>query len=398
MSDSGELPDGWQLVPLGQLGKYVNGRAFEPSEWELEGLPIIRIQNLTNPEAPFNYHSKPVEQRYYVHNGDLLISWSATLGSYIWDRGNAILNQHIFRVEVNEQQVDKLYLKYAITAALTELKERTHGSTMRHVTKSEFESFTIPLPSTLAEQRRIVAHIETAFARLTEARRLLESITQETDLLPKTAVEEIFRDGRTQGWPLVFIRDLIVGKPQYGISVKATEESKGIPVIRMGNIHQGQVSFEHLKYVELSPADEAKYLLNEGDILFNRTNSAELVGKSAVYLGKRPAVFASYLIRIVADIQKALPEFIVAYINSPLGREYIQAELVRAIGQVNVNANKLLAMAIPTPSVDIQRRIVTYLDSVQAQVAALRSAQAVAAAELTQLEESILARAFRGEL
>ena len=279
-----------------------------------------------------------------------------------------------------------------------EAKRHFRGAVGQQRVPQEFlATHSIPVPP-IAEQRRIVARIEAAFARLTEARRLHESIVQETESLSQAAVEEIFWDGQKQNWPLIPIRDLIVGKPQYGISVKATEESAGIPIIRMGNIHQGCISLEHLKYVQLSSADEEKYLLNEGDILFNRTNSAELVGKSAVYKEKQSAVFASYLIRIVADRQKALPEFIVAYINSPLGRLYIQAELVRAIGQVNVNASKLVAMSMPTPALDVQRRIVAHLDSVQAQVAALRAAQAVAAAELTQLEKSILVRAFRGEL
>lgn len=127
-----DLPQGWELVALGELGDYVNGKAFKPSDWEANGLPIIRIQNLTNAAAPFNYCSGTVEDKYHVRNGDLLISWSATLGAFIWNRGDAILNQHIFRVVVNEERVDKLYLKYAVQSALEELSKRTHGATMRH--------------------------------------------------------------------------------------------------------------------------------------------------------------------------------------------------------------------------------------------------------------------------
>jgi len=93
-----------------------------------------------------------------------------------------------------------------------------------------------------------------------------------------------------------------------------------------------------------------------------------------------------------------MPHFIVAYINSPLGRQYIQSQLTRAIGQVNVNAKKLQAMPIPVPPLLEQRRIVEYLDGVQAQVAELKQLQAGSAAELERLEQAILARAFRGEL
>ncbi len=165
----------------------------------------------------------------------------------------------------------------------------------------------------------------------------------------------------------------------------------------MSNIIDGHVSFDDLKYIDLEPDEEAKYLLRQGDVLFNRTNSAELVGKSAVYPGGRRAVFASYLIRIVVDQQQALPQFVIAYINSPAGRQYIESQLTRAIGQVNVNAQKLKAMPLPIPPLSEQRRILDYLDGVQARVAELKRLQAASVAEVERLEGAVLARAFRGE-
>jgi type I restriction enzyme S subunit len=255
-----------------------------------------------------------------------------------------------------------------------------------------------PFPvATVHEQRRIVARIEELFARIEEARRLRAAADEDAERLMSAEMEEIFGEAENKGWPIKTVDDLIVGKPQYGTSQKASEEPVGTPILRMGNIVDGKVSFDGLKYIDLPPNEEAKYLLKEGDILFNRTNSAELVGKSAVYPGGRQAVFASYLIRIVADPDKALPHFAVAYINSPLGRQYVQSQLTRAIGQVNVNAKKLQAMPIPVPPLPEQRRIVEYLDAVQAQVAELKRVQAESAAELERLEGAILARAFRGE-
>src|SRR5947209_1693296 len=107
-------PTGWTQRKLGQLGSYINGMAFKPDDWEEVGLPIIRIQNLTDPDKPCNRFSKPVPQKYLVRDGDLLISWSASLGAFIWDRGPAILNQHIFRVDVIEEQVEKEFLYFAV--------------------------------------------------------------------------------------------------------------------------------------------------------------------------------------------------------------------------------------------------------------------------------------------
>ena len=279
-----------------------------------------------------------------------------------------------------------------------EAMQHFRGAVGQQRVPAEFlESYSLPLPP-LDEQRRIVARVEELFARIEEARRLRAAADQDAERLMPAALEEVFEEAESKGWPVKTVGDVIEGKPQYGTSQKASEEPVGAPILRMGNIVDGQVSFDDLKYIDLSPDEEAKYILHEGDVLFNRTNSAELVGKSAVYPGGRRAVFASYLIRIVADQRKAMPHFIVAYINSPLGRQYIQSQLTRAIGQVNVNAKKLQAMPIPVPPLLEQRRIVEYLDGVQAQVAELKQLQAGSAAELERLEQAILARAFRGEL
>ena len=101
------LPDGWRWTQLGELASYINGRAFKPEDWETTGIPIIRIQNLTDKQAEFNYYSRAVEDRYIVEDGDLLISWSASLDAFIWDRGTAILNQHIFKAIENQRLITR---------------------------------------------------------------------------------------------------------------------------------------------------------------------------------------------------------------------------------------------------------------------------------------------------
>src|SRR5690606_20064129 len=133
------FPSTWKEHKLGDLGRYINGRAFKPAEWGSKGLPIIRIQNLTDPDKPYNYFDGHVSEKHLVRDGDLLISWSATLGSFIWDRGDAALNQHIFKVKVNERLVEKEFLHYLILHILDELASQTHGSTMKHITKRKFD-------------------------------------------------------------------------------------------------------------------------------------------------------------------------------------------------------------------------------------------------------------------
>lgn len=158
------LPLGWRIAKLGEIATYINGRAFKPSEWERTGLPIIRIQNLNNSASTFNYTSQTFEAKYKVVNGDLLFAWSASLDAFIWNRGEAWLNQHIFNV-LPKKGTDKKYLYFFLRKIVKELYSQTHGSGMVHITKGKFEATEIFLPS-LSEQHRIVAKIEELFSEI----------------------------------------------------------------------------------------------------------------------------------------------------------------------------------------------------------------------------------------
>ncbi|MCD6155106.1 MAG: restriction endonuclease subunit S, partial [Candidatus Verstraetearchaeota archaeon] len=134
----GEIPEDWDVKPLSEVAEYINGYAFSPKDWKDKGLPIIRIQNLNDPKAEFNYFDGEIDKKYIVENGDLLFSWSASIGVYIWNRGKAVLNQHIFKV-IPKRGIDKLYLYYAMFLAIEQLKNRIHGSTMKHFKKGELK-------------------------------------------------------------------------------------------------------------------------------------------------------------------------------------------------------------------------------------------------------------------
>jgi type I restriction enzyme S subunit len=108
------IPEGWKEKPLDDLADYINGRAFKPADWKKSGLPIIRIAQITNPNSELDYYDgSDVDDRNLITNGDLIFSWSATLATIFWDRGDGILNQHLFKV-VPRKDTDKSYLKQLI--------------------------------------------------------------------------------------------------------------------------------------------------------------------------------------------------------------------------------------------------------------------------------------------
>ena len=158
------LPQGWCILTVGEVADYINGRAFKPTEWEQKGLPIIRIQNLNDEDAAYNYSTAKFEDKYLVHKGDLLFAWAASLGTYIWQKDDAWLNQHIFKV-MPKPFITRDFLYYSFINMIDDFYAESHGSGMVHITKGKFETRPILIPP-IAEQKRIVERIETIFASL----------------------------------------------------------------------------------------------------------------------------------------------------------------------------------------------------------------------------------------
>ncbi len=149
----------WKTVKLGDVATYINGYAFKPSDWSDTGLPIIRIQNLTGNDYETNYYSGEYNKKYEVKNGDILISWSASLGIYEWKKETALLNQHIFKVQFDKLMVDKSYFIHTVSYLLNDMIKETHGSTMKHITKPKFDNISFPYPP-IEEQKKIATTLD----------------------------------------------------------------------------------------------------------------------------------------------------------------------------------------------------------------------------------------------
>jgi len=147
---------------------------------------------------------------------------------------------------------------------------------------------------------------------------------------------------------------------QYGTSTRSDADARaGVPNVGMGNIRAGRLDLEEVRYVKLPDKELETFRLAAGDVLFNRTNSPELVGKAALVEDAGEAVFASYLIRIQLDRSRAEPSFVAHWINSPWGRAWATRVKRDAIGQSNINGRKLAAMPLPLPPLEEQRAIAT---------------------------------------
>ena len=155
------IPENWLWGRVNDTGEYINGLAFKPSDWGSEGYPIIRIQNLTDSAKPINRCKRTFDDAYIVRTGDLLVSWSATLDVFIWDREPGVLNQHIFRVLPNQRVLLPRFLFHALRHCIRDMAEsdHAHGLVMKHINRGPFLAHPVPIPP-IAEQHRIVAKVD----------------------------------------------------------------------------------------------------------------------------------------------------------------------------------------------------------------------------------------------
>ncbi len=272
-------------------------------------------------------------------------------------------------------------------------------------------SVAIPLPP-LAEQGRIVAKVEELLGRVNAARGRLAKVPAllkrfRQSILAAACSGELTADWREERgigeddgtelpavWKRVPLRDLCDGF-QYGSSRKS-EPNGAIPVLRMGNIQRGQIDWSDLVYTSDDEEIE-KYRLTPETVLFNRTNSPELVGKSGIYLGERPAVFAGYLVRVLHG-PRLNPHYLNHCLNAPEFKDYCATVKTDGVSQSNINAQKLASFEIPWCDVNEQREIVRRVDALFALADKIEARVSAATARVEKITQAILAKAFRGEL
>lgn len=396
-------PDKYPLVVLGEVliqdRQYV--RQLEPCLYPKLSVKLYGRGVALDP--PVDGGSVRMPRHQLAKAGQVILSeiWGkkGAIGIVPEEGSGALVTSHFYLFDIVPGRVDPGYLKWILRSNLLEdqLAGEARGTTgYAAVRPHHLLAARIPLPS-LSEQRRIAARIEELAAKIEEARLLRRQARNSTDALIRSAISAIFRKGIERGWLRGRLGDYL-RDARYGTSEKPTDLPSGVSILRMGNIQNGRLDLRALKYLDLSRQERAILQLAKGDILVNRTNSAELVGKCAVFELEGEYAFASYLIRLRLDTTRANPRLVAAYINSPAGRSYMFNERKQMTGQANVNATTLKAMPLALPTLPEQDRLLEYLDKLHAQADALGALQAGTAAALDCLVPSIVDKALEGRL
>lgn len=401
----------------------VDGKAERVALPIIEKISFGGALSVTKPDERVGYCGR----LFWADPGDLIFSKirvkQGSLAIVSKNVGRLAVSAEYPVFEVNLQLADPDYLALVFRSApfMRLLGAVSHGgSTKTRVPPAEFERQRIPLPP-LSVQRKIIAASEAAraFAAMTaakierlehdiEARFLADlGLKAPENATPPKAFAVQWKDCHRwsvgynkqaragfsvsrASYPLAEVGSL-AEQIQYGTSEKANTVGSGLPVIRMNNLVEGELDLRNLKHVRLAESDAGKLALKDGDVLFNRTNSKELVGKCAVFHEQGEYVFASYLIRVRVDKARASPDFVAFALNSTIGRQQIDALSRQIIGQANVNSQELRSLQIPLPPLSVQGEMMHRVETRRAEIVGLKAAtKSRAAAAKADVEAMIL--------
>ena len=344
---------------LGDIATYVNGFAFKPEDRGTEGLPIIRIQDLTGNAYDLGFYDGDYPEKIEINDGDVLISWSASLGVYIWDRGKALLNQHIFKVVFDKCEVNKRFFVYAVRHKLEEMGVKTHGATMKHIIKKDFDNTLVSFPP-LEEQDEIAKILDKASFLVEKRKSELEKLDQ----LVKARFVEMFGDpecGEAK-YSTKKLEDLS-NKISDGVHAKPVYTESGRPFLSVVNINKGIVDFTDCKYVSEDAYQKMIKSTNpeKGDVLYTKVGATYGI---PAYVDTEVEFCLYVSVCLIKPKHEAInSRFLSIQMGMPSVKHQADAR-IKGIGVPDLHLNQIREFDIICPPRELQDKFVAFVEQV----------------------------------
>lgn len=345
---------------LGDIATYINGFAFKPEDRGTVGLPIIRIQDLTGNAYDLGFYAGNYPERIEINDGDVLISWSASLGVYVWDKGKALLNQHIFKVVFDKCEVNREYFVYAVRYKLKEMESKTHGATMKHIVKKDFDNTLIPFP-TLEEQENIANLLD----KISTIILVRQQQLQKLDELVKARFVELFGDpiSNPMNWNKRTLKEVCT-KLNDGTHFSPESFSMGdYKYITAKNIKASGFDFSNITYVPEAVHRPIFERCNpeQGDVLYIKDGAT--TGIAIVNTLKEEFTLLSSVALLKQNRNVINGYFLAALLNNADMYSDIRNNMGGA-AITRLTIAKLNAVKVIVPPLDLQNRFAAFVEQV----------------------------------
>ena len=360
------MKEEWEYKKLGEVASYINGFAFKPSQWSDTGTPIVRIQNLNNPEASYNYYDGVLPDKVKIKKGDLLISWSASLGAYLWMGDEAYLNQHIFKVQFDKLDIDKMFLKYAVSSKLDVMANLVHGATMKHIVKSDFDKTRIPYPPK-PTQLSIVSELD----KLNELIQIKKEQLKDYEALAQSIFYEMFGDPveNEKGWEVKKFGEIGTLERGAGISKKDFVDD-GLPCIHYGQLHTtfGAYTRKNITFIPKDLLPKYK-IAHSGDLILAIT-SEDVEGscKSTAWLGDYDVVVGSD----AAIFHHNQNGIYLSYYTRTKAFYNEKAKYAKGFKVTHISTKEIASISICVPPLSIQNTFANKIEQIEKQKAIIQ--------------------------
>ena len=338
---------------LGDIATYVNGYPFKPEDRGLTGLPIIRIQDLTGNSYDLGFYNGTYPERIEINDGDVLISWSASLGVYIWNKGKALLNQHIFKVAFDKCEVNKQFFVYAVQYKLQEMGAKAHGATMKHIVKKDFDNTAIPFPA-LEEQEKIAQTMNRISRIISDRQRQLQKL----DELVKARVVEMFD---SDSWDTVRAGSIMFDM-RNGIS-PSNKGSHPAKVLTLSAFTQGAFDAEAWKegLFDFVPPKEKRVV--SSDFYMCRGNGNKKLVGAGVYSteDRYDLIFPDTVIAASVDQQRVCLPYLSQAWKQPSVRKQIEQGARTTNGTYKINQGVVASIEIKLPPRELQQQFAAFV-------------------------------------
>ena len=401
-----ELPKGWAELRLGTAINVLNGRAYKKHEMLESGTPLLRVGNLFTSDKWY-YSDLELEPEKYIDNGDLIYSWSASFGPFIWNGGRVIYHYHIWKMDIfDPDSLDKHFMCLYLDAISASIKASGNGIAMVHMTKEKMEQLVIPIPP-ISEQHRIVAKVDELMALCDQLEQHSESQLAAHQTLVETLLATLTdfcdADELAQNWARLSthfdtlftteasidalkqsilqlavtgtlvswgnnvreekLKHCVSFGPRNGFSPKETTEDTGFYVLKLGATSYGKLNLTEIKNIDVAIEKESHLFIRKNDILIQRGNSAHYVGSNCLVECDVDGIIYPDLMMKITVNHKVSAKYMSLWLSSPRARRFMWDRMTGTSGTMPKISKKVVEeIPVMVPLMAYQNDIVAKVD------------------------------------